>query len=88
MMEIIENGESVGKIEIVNNSFSWTYTGDRIEVSAMLGRVDNLTIEKHDGPSDPTTGESPTFTVEALPENKFSKAMVLLQMTDGIELEE
>lgn len=87
MKTIVENGENVGKIEISDGSFSWTYTGDNLQVSALLGRVDNLTIEKGVETDNTQAGESPTTTVEAFPENKYSEAVVLLSFTDGVELE-
>ena len=87
MRTIVENGENVGKIEIVDRSFSWTYEGDKPEVSARLGRIDKLTIEKGVETKNIQAGETPTTTVEALPENKYAEAIVFFEFTDGVELE-
>ena len=87
MTDIFENGEKVGEIKIVDRSFLWTYEGDKPEVSARLGRIDKLTIEKGVKTENTQPGETPTTTVEALPEHKYGEALVFFEFTDGVELE-
>ena len=87
MNTIVEDGEKVGEIVIVDRSFSWTYEGDKPEVSAWLGRIDKLTIEKGVETENTQPGETPTITVEALPENKYTEAIVFFEFTDSVELE-